>query len=314
MKSYKQLVENIGIFRLEESLENPDTLQKIADAIKSKYGFEVSASKSTLGGGEPTYFLKVFGPKETWTNNIAMNSPFHVMFRIDSGTLEMSTNSYQVRNAKAKMRKTKYKNDADLEKKLMDYFSKNKSKIDAILNEDSSASYVNENKLGLLNALSVGQKRLLKMVDKKWTNVKFDLRTGMGEDMYKAIYSLKGRGFIEVGEKDDKYPIAVVKLKLTNEGSKLVNENLEEASDYTINHKTFSSAVQHAWSVAEKRGYEVDEDDWDEKVSLGPRKPSKGKTNSYSIDLMKKGKPVKQKLHMQVYYDEGRYELNMYIQ
>ena len=46
---------------------------------------------------------------------------------------------------------------------------------------------------------------------------------------------------------------------------------------------------------------------------MGPRKPGVGKTNSYNIDLMKNGKDVKQKLHMQVYYDEGRYELNMYI-
>lgn len=85
-------------------------------------------------------------------------------------------------------------------------------------------------------------------------------------------------------------------------------------SDYDIAHKTFSSAVQHAAEVAKKRGYEVDDEDWDQKVAMGPRKPSKGKTNSYSIDLTKNGKPVKQKLQMQVYYDEGRYELNMYIQ
>jgi len=89
---------------------------------------------------------------------------------------------------------------------------------------------------------------------------------------------------------------------------------LDEAkSDYTINHKTFSSAVQHAVEVAKKRGFEVDDEDYDRKVAMGPRKPSKGKTNSYSIALMKGGKPAKQKLQMQVYYDEGRYELNMYI-
>ena len=46
---------------------------------------------------------------------------------------------------------------------------------------------------------------------------------------------------------------------------------------------------------------------------MGPRKPSKGKTNSYSINLSKNGKDVRQKLQMQVYYDQGRYELNMYI-
>jgi hypothetical protein len=95
----------------------------------------------------------------------------------------------------------------------------------------------------------------------------------------------------------------------------LTEAKLNEAknSDYTIYHKTFSSAVQHAIAVAKKRGYAVDEDDWDRKVAMGPRKPSKGKTNSYSINLSKNGKDVRQKLQMQVYYDQGRYELNMYI-
>jgi len=91
-------------------------------------------------------------------------------------------------------------------------------------------------------------------------------------------------------------------------------ESLEEKKeDYTIYHKTFSSAVQHAVQKVKDRGYEVDNEDYDRKVAFGPRKPSKGKTNSYTINLMKNGKPVKQKLQMQVYYDEGRYELNMYI-
>ena len=95
----------------------------------------------------------------------------------------------------------------------------------------------------------------------------------------------------------------------------LTEAKMNEAknSDYTIYHKTFSSAVQHAIAVAKKRGFAVDEDDWDRKVAMGPRKPSKGKTNSYSINLSKNGKDVRQKLQMQVYYDQGRYELNMYI-
>lgn len=86
-----------------------------------------------------------------------------------------------------------------------------------------------------------------------------------------------------------------------------------KASNYTISHKTFSSAVQHALQQVEKQGYTVDDDEWDRKVSMGPRKPGSGKTNSYSIDLMKSGKETRRKLQMQVYYDEGRYELNMYI-
>ena len=87
----------------------------------------------------------------------------------------------------------------------------------------------------------------------------------------------------------------------------------EAKTDYTINHKTFSSAVQHAVDVVKKRGFEVDNDEYDRKVAMGPRKPGKGKTNRYIIALTKGGKPTRKNLHMQVYYDEGRYELNMYI-
>ena len=95
--------------------------------------------------------------------------------------------------------------------------------------------------------------------------------------------------------------------------SRVLGRMVEAKDNYTIAHKTFSSAVQHAEEVTKKRGFEIDPDVWDRKVAMGPRKPGVGKTNSYNIDLMKNGKDVKQKLHMQVYYDEGRYELNMYI-
>ena len=87
----------------------------------------------------------------------------------------------------------------------------------------------------------------------------------------------------------------------------------KSATGYEIYHKDFSSAVQHAIKQVEKKGYTVDDDEWDRKVALGPRKPSKGKTNIYTIALLKDGKETKRNLQMQVYYDEGRYELNMYI-
>jgi len=90
-------------------------------------------------------------------------------------------------------------------------------------------------------------------------------------------------------------------------------EESKSATGYEIYHKTFSSAVQHAQSQVEKEGYTIDPEEWDNKVALGPRKPSKGKTNTYTIDLLKNGKETRRKLKMQVYYDEGRFELNMYI-
>jgi hypothetical protein len=94
------------------------------------------------------------------------------------------------------------------------------------------------------------------------------------------------------------------------------NGRMDEAkSDYEVYHKDYSTAVQTAIKQAEKRGYEVDMDDWHDKVATGPKKPSSGKTNSFSINLMKDGKPSKKKLQMQVYnMDNHKYELNMYIE
>ena len=91
--------------------------------------------------------------------------------------------------------------------------------------------------------------------------------------------------------------------------------DLQEKSDYEVYHKDYSGAVQTAIKQVEKRGYEVDMDDWHDKVATGPKKPSSGKTNSFSINLMKDGKPSKKKLQMQVYnMDNQKYELNMYIE
>jgi len=91
--------------------------------------------------------------------------------------------------------------------------------------------------------------------------------------------------------------------------------DLQEKSDYEIYHKDYSTAVQTAIKQAEKRGFEVDMDDWHDKVATGPKKPSAGKTNSFSVNLKKDGKESKKKLHLQVYnMDNHKYELNMYIE
>ena len=92
-------------------------------------------------------------------------------------------------------------------------------------------------------------------------------------------------------------------------------ESINEKSDYEVYHKDYSTAVQAAIKQAEKRGFEVDMDDWHDKVATGPKKPSSGKTNSFSVNLMKDGKESKKKLHLQVYnMDNQKYELNMYIE
>jgi hypothetical protein len=94
------------------------------------------------------------------------------------------------------------------------------------------------------------------------------------------------------------------------------NGRMDEAkSDYEVYHKDYSGAVQTAIKQAEKRGFEVDMDDWHDKVATGPKKPSSGKTNSFSVKLKKDGKESKKALHLQVYnMDNQKYELNMYIE
>jgi hypothetical protein len=90
---------------------------------------------------------------------------------------------------------------------------------------------------------------------------------------------------------------------------------LNEAKEpHVVYHNSYSSAVQEAEKLAQKRGFEVDEDDWSFRVATGPKKPSEGKTNRFVIALTKKGKPNNSTLSFQVYgRGNGKYELNAYL-
>ena len=87
-------------------------------------------------------------------------------------------------------------------------------------------------------------------------------------------------------------------------------EESKSATGYELYHKDFSSAMAHAYEFAKKKyRIEVDTDEITDKVALGPKRPSKGKTNRYRL-LDKDGKKA---IHVQVYgMDNGKYELNMY--
>ena len=93
------------------------------------------------------------------------------------------------------------------------------------------------------------------------------------------------------------------------------NESITEAkSDYEVYHKSYTSAIQAAKAYAEKKGYEINDDDSFRQIGMGPRKPSEGKTNKFSIELSKDGKVQRKKLQIQVYGMRNSYELNAYIQ
>lgn len=89
---------------------------------------------------------------------------------------------------------------------------------------------------------------------------------------------------------------------------------ISEGSDtYQVYHNTFSSAVQTALQYAESKGYTINEDEWFDTVSVGPKRPSEGQTNRYSISLYKDGVIQRKALHIQVYGMGDKYELNAYI-
>ena len=97
---------------------------------------------------------------------------------------------------------------------------------------------------------------------------------------------------------------------------KTYKEFLDEGKqDYVQNHNSFSSAIAEVGRFLQKRGYDFDEDDFFNKVTNGPKKPSAGKTNRYNVDITKNGKPVKNKtVAFQIYgRDNGHYELNLYL-
>ncbi len=92
-----------------------------------------------------------------------------------------------------------------------------------------------------------------------------------------------------------------------------MNPIKEAKAPYEVYHKSYTSAIEAAREYAEKKGFEIDNDDAFRKIGVGPRKPSEGKTNSFSIQLSKDGKLQRKQLHIQVYGMKNSYELNAYI-
>lgn len=83
---------------------------------------------------------------------------------------------------------------------------------------------------------------------------------------------------------------------------------------FTIYHNSFTSAINNAIKSAEDKGYEITEAERFDKIAVGHGRPKPGKTNRFTISLMKNGKPTKEALHIQVYgMESGKYELNAYI-
>ena len=119
-------------------------------------------------------------------------------------------------------------------------------------------------------------------------------------DYYKnlkdAITDMKNAGFVI-----DKY---------------IQTESVNEANDTYF--KAAYEAAEYAREMAEKKGYEIDEDDWQTQIGMGGKhnrlRPGVGKTHSFSVGLTKNGKPQRKALNISLYgMDSGSYELTYYI-
>ena len=123
-------------------------------------------------------------------------------------------------------------------------------------------------------------------------------------------FTLRMNGFHK--EADKIQSIFDNKGYMKNESMKLKNV-LEAKSDYEVYHKSYTSAIEAARAYAEKKGFEINNDDAFSKIGVGPKKPSEGKTNRFSIELLRGGKEQRKQLHIQVYGMKNGYELNAYI-
>jgi hypothetical protein len=106
---------------------------------------------------------------------------------------------------------------------------------------------------------------------------------------------------------------AKLKQVIEEEFQKLLKEY-----KYKLYHKSFTAAATEARKHAEKQGYEIDDDSWSTEVTFNGKytraRPSVGKTNRFTVDLLKNGKSQRKHLQFQVYGMEGgKFELNAYV-
>jgi hypothetical protein len=97
-----------------------------------------------------------------------------------------------------------------------------------------------------------------------------------------------------------------------------VVESIKEASYSDTYFNTATDAVEFARNQAEKKGFEIDPQDWNSEITMGGRysrtRPGVGKTNSFSVGLLKNGKPQRKNLNISLYgMESGKFELTYYI-
>lgn len=96
-----------------------------------------------------------------------------------------------------------------------------------------------------------------------------------------------------------------------------IKSAMARGSSEGVYHDTYSSALNHAYSHAESKGYKIDDEDYHKGTTHVDPKPEIGKTKRLHFPLTKDGVASKKALHVQVYNRgndvKSKYELNHYI-
>ena len=146
-----------------------------------------------------------------------------------------------------------------------------------------------------------------KKITDNYTSTDFDFseEVDLDEGRMKELH-----GYIEKGMSAQdiakKMKLDVKTIKSLMDETEL--DEAKSATGYEIFHKDFSSAMQHATAFAKSKGQPIKKDEIDNKVATGPKKPSKGKENSYTLET-EKGK----RWSVQVYNMGNKFELNRYL-
>lgn len=215
--------------------------------------------------------------------------------------------------------------------------SKVRHKLDSIEGGIRAAKRSDENGIVVIKE-SVNEARGAKMIQKDYDKVIGEIETTL-ESYKKAKGTPKAASFVAKlkalndkkksleKELEDKVSGLYKDAELKMESKKLetlrniIREEVKKSineSTYMVYHKSYTSAVDAALNYVHGKGFTYDKEETATKIGFGPKKPSEGKTNRFSIDLYRYGKMEKnKKLHIQIYNRgnelDAPYELNCYI-
>jgi len=203
------------------------------------------------------------------------------------------------------------KNDKKKKKKKDDELSNKPDKIDTKPSMDDARTMMAKEEVEL-DEETVYVKRRYKSLgaNQAANDVGFAKKISNAASKLGLSVKMNDKNFVISGD-----PEKLATLKKTVKGvtfSMKEDVGLDEGKSgtgYDLYHKDFSSAMKHAYDFAKRKyGITISNDEIDDKVATGPRKPSEGKTNSYRL------KGDKGAIQVQVYNKGGSkpFELNMY--